>query len=87
MSKAQPNPETEAQNEDKKLLTQRKAGIDEIMQLLHAGVDTVEVEKRFARARAAVEEHRKGKIFQSHSGKKNCCFPPHQQPEAAGRRA
>jgi hypothetical protein len=48
-------------------LTQNKADIDEIMQLLHAGVDTVEAEKRFARVRAAVEEHRKGKIFHYHS--------------------
>jgi hypothetical protein len=69
MSKAQPNPEDseEAQNEDEKLLTQNKADIDEIMQLQHAGVDTVKAEKRFARASAAVEDHRKGKIFHYHS--------------------
>jgi hypothetical protein len=60
MSKAQPNPEEEAQREDEQLLAKNKTDIDEIMQLLDAGVDRAEAEKRLANARAAVEEHRKG---------------------------
>ena len=74
MSKAQPNPEEEAQKEDEQLLAKNKTDIDEIMQLLDAGVDRTEAEKRLTNARAAVEEHRKGKIFHDHSGKRIAVF-------------
>ena len=71
MSKApQLSPEEEAQKEDEQLLAKNKVDIEEIMQLLDEGVDRAEAEKRLAEARGAVEEHRKGKVFHDHSGKR-----------------
>ena len=72
MSKATPqlSPEEEAQKEDEQLLSKNKVDIEEIMQLLDAGVDRSEADKRLAKAREAVGEHRKGMVFHDHSGKK-----------------
>ena len=70
MSKPQLSPEEEAHSEDKQLLSKNKQDIEEIMQLLDAGVDRTEAEKRLAEAKALVEQHRKGMIFHDHSGKK-----------------
>jgi hypothetical protein len=69
-SKQQLSPEEEAQKEDEQLLSKNKVDIEEIMQLLDAGVDRTVAEKRLAEARAVVEQHRKGMVFHDHSGKK-----------------
>ena len=70
MSAPQLSPEEEAQREDEQLLSKNKVDIEEIMQLLDAGVDRREAEKRLAVARSEVGEHRKGMVFHDHSGKK-----------------
>lgn len=64
------SPEEQAQREDEQLLSKNKADIEEIMQLLDEGVDRTEAERRLAEAKGLVEEHRKGKVFHDHSGKK-----------------
>jgi hypothetical protein len=85
MSKApQLSPEEEAQREDEQQLSRNKQHIEEIMQLLEAGVDRETAEKRLAEARAAVEEHRKGMIFHEHSGKK---IPVHHHASSLKRLA
>lgn len=64
------SPEEEAQREDEQLLAKNSRDIEELMQLIHEGVDRAEAEKRLAEARGAVELHRQGSIFHHHKGKK-----------------
>ena len=67
---AQLSPEEEAQKQDEQLLAKNARDIEELMQLLHDGVDRIEAEKRLAEARGVVESHRQGSIFHHHKGKK-----------------
>ena len=69
-STPQMSPEEEAQREDEQILSKNMQDIEEIMQLLDAGVDRTEAEKRLAEARGAVEQHKVGKVFHDHKGAK-----------------
>jgi len=64
------SPEEEAQREDEQILSKNARDIDEIMQLLDAGVDRHEAERRLAEAKGAVEVHRRGMVFHEHKGTK-----------------
>ena len=60
----------EEQREDEQILCKNLQDIEEIMQLLDAGVDRKEAERLLAEARAAVGEHKVGKVFHDHKGAK-----------------
>jgi hypothetical protein len=58
----------EEQKEDEQALARNARDVEEIMQLLDAGVDRAEADRRLQEARGLVEQHRKGLVFHDHKG-------------------
>ena len=58
----------EEQKEDEQALARNARDVEEIMQLLDAGVDRAEADRRLREARGLVEQHRKGLVFHDHKG-------------------